>query len=128
MNITKKTFCEIIKLIQEQDKINTEVGDALEKVCDSWVIYGTKDSYRKALNILLKELIDDDFGTISWWLYEDVEKKVYSSTTGKVLVHIKTSEDLYDYLIKEKKRVANKKKRTKPKSKSEAKRVKKQKK
>ena len=111
MNITKKTFCEIIKLIQEQDKINTEVGDALEKVCDSWVIYGTKDSYRKALNILLKELIDDDFGTISWWLYEDVEKKIYSTKTKKVLVHLKTSEDLYDYLIKEKRSIEKEKKK-----------------
>jgi hypothetical protein len=97
--LSKETFCKIISLIQEQDQINSEVNEALEKVCDSWVMYGHKDKYRQALDLLLKEIIDDDFGSISWWLYEEVEKKVFKND-GTVL-ELKTSEDLYDFLVEQ---------------------------
>lgn len=99
--INKKTFVEIIKLIKEQEKIDDDFSTALETICDSWCLYGTKNKAYKALMIVLKEVFDDKGDWISWWLYEDVKKEVYiESFKGKKTIPLKTPEQLYDFLIK----------------------------
>lgn len=104
--INKKIFIRIIKSIQEQDKIDDDLGKALETVCDSYCMYGTKNKKYDALHILLKEVFNDKGDWISWWLYEAVDKYVYiDSFRGKKKLSLKTVEQLYDFLIQNMKRV-----------------------
>jgi len=97
--ISKKTFVEVIKAIQEQDEIDSAFGKALETVCDSWCIYGTMDKQHGALAKVLTEIFQDEGDWISWWLFEDVEKVVTYSDKRKKTV-LKTPEQLYDFLLK----------------------------
>jgi hypothetical protein len=46
---------------------------------------------------LLEELLHDKNDTISWWLYEDVEKVITFSDGRKW--SLITTKDLYDYLV-----------------------------
>lgn len=96
--ISKKTFVEIINLIKQQDIIDENFCKALETVCDSSCIYGTKNLKYNALMILLKEIFNDKGCWISWWIYEDVKKYVYFKNGKKKLID--TPEKLYDFLIK----------------------------
>jgi hypothetical protein len=99
--ISKQLFCKILKLIKEQDEIDDNFSKALETLCDSYCIYGTKNKKYEALFIILKDLFNDKGDWISWWLYEDVEKNIYiDSLKGKKKILIKTPEALYDLLIK----------------------------
>ena len=100
--INKKTFMEVMKLIKEQEKIDDDFGKALETICDSWCLYGTKNKAYKALMIVLKEMFDDKNDMIEWWLYEDVEKFLYNKN-GKKSSDLTTSAKLYEYLIRSKK-------------------------
>src|SRR6056297_1487491 len=97
--IKKETFIKIIDMIKEQNETNNKVGEALELVCDSWVMYGLKDKYKDALMLLLEEIFNDTDDWIGWWLYEDVEKVVtYTDSDEKDILD--TPEQLYDFLIK----------------------------
>jgi len=95
--ISKKTFIKVLKLIKEQAKINSKVGEALELVCDSWVMYGFKDKNSEALYLVLQELLDPTSDWIGWWLWEDVEKVVTYEDGGKI--KLDTAGQLYDFLI-----------------------------
>jgi len=97
--IKKETFVNVLNLIKEQDETNSEVGKALELICDSWVMYGFKDKYKDALNLLLNEIFDDkESDWIGWWLYEDVEKKI-TFNDDRNEIYLNTAEDLYDFLL-----------------------------
>lgn len=97
--VTKETFIKIIKLIQEQDKIDEEISNALEKICGSWVLFGTEHKVKRALFLLLNATINDEFDTISWWLYENVEKFIYDKE-GNIIENLTSVDALYAYLIK----------------------------
>ncbi len=73
--ISKEIFLKIVTLIKEQDAIDEEVSKALEKVCGSWVMFNTDNKKYDALLLILKETIKDSDDLISWFLYEDVDKK-----------------------------------------------------
>jgi len=97
--IKKETFKKVIKLVQEQEKIDYNFSKALETVCDTWCIYGTNNKYSDALFLLLEEIFQDkECDIISWWLYENVKKEIYLEN-GEV-IEIKNLDDLYDYLVK----------------------------
>jgi len=103
--ITKEVFIKIMGQIQKQDKIDKEVSKSLELVCDSWVMFNTKNLKYDALLHLLKEIFNDEGEWIGWWLYETCSKKVIYRNihTGKDVEDDLTEvEDLYDFLIKNK--------------------------
>lgn len=99
--VSKETFIKIIELIQEQDKIDQEIGTALEKMCGSWVLFGTEHKIKKALFLLLDATINDKFDTISWWLYENVDKFIYDKK-GNIIEDLTSVDALHNYLIKNK--------------------------
>lgn len=100
--ITKQLFSSIINNIIEQDKINQKVADALELVCDSWILYGTKDKKERSLFTLLETVMNDTTELISWWIYEDVDKFVYEDD-NKTYYDLTNVSALYDYLVDKKK-------------------------
>ena len=89
-------FDKIISAIKEQDKIDQDVSDALELVCDSWVMFNTKNKKYEVLGELLKAAMQDEGEYISWWLYEDVKKVVW---VYKKKIDVSTTKKLYDFLL-----------------------------
>lgn len=97
--LSKNEFVEVIKSIQEQDKINEEVSKALKKVIDGYFVYGSENRWLVSLlKTLAVMFADTELKTIEWWLYEDVEKIITDDGVDHL---IDTPEALYDYLITE---------------------------
>jgi len=94
--ISKELFVQIINNIQIQEKIDNEFAKALETVCDSYCLYGTKNKIYSSLLLLLKEIFKDSEDYIGWWLYEDVPKIIYINKKKR---KVNTLELLYDFLI-----------------------------
>ena len=68
--ISKELFCTAIHLLKEQESIDDEFGRALQKVGNGHFAYGTENKYRKALLMVLKDAINDQYDFIDWWLFE----------------------------------------------------------
>jgi len=94
--ITFDLFDKIITAIKEQDKVDQDVSDALELVCDSWVMFNTKNKKYEVLGELLKEVMQDEGDWISWFLYEDVKKVCW---VKKKEINLSTTKKLYDFLL-----------------------------
>ena len=82
--IDKDMFCKILNSIQEHNKTNSILSDMIEQhLCTASFCY--VDHGCKLTNLLIDILVKAfDLGEyehfsndISWWLYEDVEKKFY---------------------------------------------------
>ena len=96
--ISKKFFCTVLGMIREQEAIDEEFGEALQKVGNGHFVFGTENKYRQALLMLLKETIYDRFDYIEWWLYEGApDYEVWSADESKKWV-LKEPEALYDYI------------------------------
>ena len=98
--ISFELFDKIIAAIKEQDEIDRKVDDALELICDSYVMMNTKNKIYGVLFELLKEVMEDKGDYIGWWLYEDVRKVVW---VQKKKIDVSTTKKLYDFLVKNKK-------------------------
>ena len=95
--ITYELFDKIINAIKEQDKVDQDVSDALGLVCDSWVMFNTKNKKYEVLGELLKAVMQDDGDWVGWWLYEDVKKVCW---VKKKKIDLSTTKKLYDFLVK----------------------------
>ena len=76
--------------------------------------------YLETAGIIFDELMMSEFGEegadlVSWWMYEDVDHKLYEPSEenrtwryadeepeGKVIADLNNIEDLYDYIVKNK--------------------------
>lgn len=98
--ISKELFCKTIADIQTQDERMHEFDNALNKICDSSVVFDADNLYLSALLRLLKEELDDRADTIEWWLYDGVRKCIwYDFKDGRRMRYdMPTAESLYDYL------------------------------
>ena len=99
MPISKDLFIQILEMMQKQVEIDNEVGRALELVCDNAIVYGTENLYYKALLKLLKHCCNDFYNYIEWWLYDNVEKKIYSIDQNTVLYDVESVEDFYNFIV-----------------------------
>lgn len=99
--ITKETFCKVLALIKEQGEINEQFNKALDLVGDGHFVYDTENRYLKGLLLLLKEVMDDKYDYIGWWLYEATDDyTVYAQDDSRSWC-LKESEALYDFIINE---------------------------
>ena len=101
--MTKKLFVEIINLIKQQDELDRKVSEGIELINSSYTILEMDKYTRKALYLLLESIFGESgLDNISWWLYEKVDKIIYSKDKkGKITNEkkIETTEDLYDYCM-----------------------------
>lgn len=99
--ISKKMFLEIIRAVRREEEKNERMTDMASEVFDGHFVARENPSM-SMLFLLLKELIDP-YEYVLWWLYEDVEKKVWfnSETDKKVEIDLTTPEQLYDFLKEE---------------------------
>ena len=88
-----KVFKEVITKFQE-------VQEKCQKLYDLGIDLSNsiENDYSEIITLILKShygLEGEDM--ISWWLYEDVEKVLYSSNTNKIIRKLKTIEQLWKY-------------------------------
>jgi hypothetical protein len=95
MRIKKELFCEIIELTQKQEKRDEEISEAMSNYTNSFVSFG-HTTVKEALMRLLREVMGDTDDFIGWWLYEDVEKKVWLKDGTEI--SLLTVGELYDFL------------------------------
>ena len=95
--ISKKLFIKTIENIQKQREKVSRFNDALDEICDGWPIFDTNNLYLESLLDILKEIFHDDNDWIEWWLYEEVEKKVWYDDGTEI--DIAEPEDFYNFLI-----------------------------
>lgn len=100
--IPYELFEKTIQKIQAKDESDHKVTKLLDSMCDGYPIFGVDNGFTVAMLNLLKVGMQDMGDTISWWLYEDVEKVIWWQEDGKeVECHLETIRDLYDYLVRE---------------------------
>ena len=99
--MTREKFKEMIYNIEEY---NDFVDELYKLKID---IYNCK--YTEYAGIFFDELMKSEFGEegldlVSWWLYEDVDHKIYAANQeeemlhGEVIADLNNIDDLYDYL------------------------------
>ena len=99
--ISKKTFVNTIKNIRKQEKRASDFTKALNIYCDGHPVFDSNNLYLKSLLIVLEEIFNDQYETIEWWLWENVEKKVWVNygKEDQYEIDLSTPEQLYDYLV-----------------------------
>ena len=110
--ITLEQFKKIINTIREQDKIDSEINNALQKICGSWVMFQTDNKVYPLVPMLLKEIFNDKCDWINYWTQECSFGENYGKGKGQLCAYekngeyidIKTIEKLYKYLVKESKK------------------------
>lgn len=105
--ITKELFLKIIRKIQDGDKRVERASDALNSLTDGYAIINIHSDYEDALLELFATAMKDDDNIIEWWLYENVEKKIwlqpnskYNDSDEEIEIDVSIPELLYDFLIK----------------------------
>ena len=97
--ISKDLFCKAMKMLLEQDKIDNEFSNILQKYGNGFLPFGADNKCREALLLVLKEGINDQYNYIDWWLYEGApDYEIWSADQSKKWV-LKDLGDLYDYIV-----------------------------
>lgn len=106
--MTKERFKDLVYMMLEHNEFYDKLYDL--------GIDTINCKYLETAGVFFDELIKTEFGVdgadlIIWWMYEDVDHKIYESTGegngwyypgeevhGKVIADLNNIDDLYDYL------------------------------
>ena len=93
--ITKKRFKELVYMMLEHDEIYDKLYDL--------GIDAINCKHLEFAGIFFNELMKKEFGDdgaelISWWMYEDVDHKIYADNKEEVIADLNNIDDLYIYL------------------------------
>lgn len=97
MMIPKKMFVEVIENIRKEEEKARKFAKALDIYADGHFIWDADNLYLKSLMDILERIFHDNYDTISWFIWEDVEKKIWLADGTEI--DVSTPEKLYDYLI-----------------------------
>ena len=97
LSLSKETFCKALELIREQEKIDDEFSDALQKVGNGYFVFGTENRFHEALLMVLKEVLGDQYDYIGWWLYE-ASDYIVETADGYQRWDLREPGALYDFL------------------------------
>ena len=92
--LSEENFVKAINELLALKNDEEELRKAFKKFDPDWnsISFGR---YETLVVNILKDAIDDKYDYISWWLYEDVEKKVWSDDKEFIL---ETPQQLYKYI------------------------------
>lgn len=98
--ISKDDFVEALVNIKASLDTLDDFNDTMDKFMDGYCIITIADKPIATAIRLLEMLVGDErdrYGsTISWWIYEEVEKVL---TVDGVEIDVSTPEKLYDYFV-----------------------------
>lgn len=97
MMIPKKMFVETIENIRKEEEKLDKFNQALYEISDGYPIFNPNNLYLKSLLDILEYIFHDTAETIQWYLYENVEKKIWLADGTEI--DVSTPEKLYDYLV-----------------------------
>lgn len=106
--MTKRYFVDIINALREandlQDKIAELMKSARDNIQNDFMnAAGLMICHEDIVVLLLAEIMEDEYETISWWIYETdygrKEAKIYDKEGENVVVTLDTPEKLYEYLM-----------------------------
>lgn len=111
IKISKEDFVANLLLIQKGLEKSENFDKAMSDFTDSYFVNSIGVDWLTASTNLLSLSVgdtDDGHGTmIEWFLYEDVDKKIYLSPNSKynktdkeIEIDVSTPELLYDYFVK----------------------------
>ena len=104
VKISEELFIDMLKRIKEEYERILKFDKAMSEISDSFFICNAGEGYLNALLDLLEDVMNDKsdpkYGSmIGWWLWEDVEKKVWWEEDGEEKeLDLTTPESLYKYL------------------------------
>lgn len=94
--ISKEGFIEYIKKKRDIDDLCLNVYTASNNTID---LANYIDLMNKPLEIIEKFFFSPiELDYITWYLYENVDKKIYNSQDKSLIAELKTDDDLWDYL------------------------------
>jgi hypothetical protein len=99
--MTKKKFKELVRMMLEHNEFYDKLYDlGIDTInCKYSGIAGLFFD-----ELMAKEFGDDGLDLISWWMYEDVDHKIYAESQeeemahGEVIADLNDIDDLYVYL------------------------------
>ena len=94
INITKEDFVKNLTIYQQEWETICGIDDFIEKFADSHVVINPTPAMERLLEITVKGMEDKD-DWITWYLFEEVEKKVETEFGD---YHINSLEDLYYFM------------------------------
>ena len=92
--ISKATFVKTLQNIQKHLSEEEAFSDSIAKYFSCYPPVRERDYALTAIFQVLKEIIDP-YDYVLWWLFEDVEKKVWIDDKE---LDVSTPEKLYDFL------------------------------
>jgi hypothetical protein len=104
VKISETVFVETLKRIKEEYERILKFDKALSEISDSFFICNAGEGYLNALLDLLEDVMNDKSSPkydsyIRWWLFDDVEKKIWFEDKGeRTEINLTTPEALYKYL------------------------------
>lgn len=96
--ISKKVFCNALRMIKEQEATDEQFSNALNLVGDGHFVFGVENKYLLALRDVLKETVNDQYDYIGWWLYEATDNFDVWEADYTLKYCLKEPEALYDYI------------------------------
>lgn len=109
--MTREDFKSNIKMMQELNTLYEKLYDlGIDTInCKAFEYAGVFFD-----QLIMKEFGEENYDLVSWWLYEDVDHKIYECTDetkewyfpgeeihGKVIADLNDIDDLYNYITKE---------------------------
>ena len=95
--MTKERFKELVYLMEEHNELYDKLGDLGIDVinCKEMEIPGLFFD-----EIMRNEFGEDGLDFIIWWMYEDVDHKIYENEEihGRIIADLNNIDDLYDYI------------------------------
>ena len=100
--MTKEMFKELVYMMLEYNELYDKLYDL--------GIDAINCKYLETTGVFFDELMRSEFGVdgadlVSWWMYEDVDHKIYAANQeeemihGEVIADLNNIDDLYDYIV-----------------------------
>ena len=92
--LNQRDFVSFIKAIKKEEKRLYEIGRNLESLGDGFIVI--ENPLIESIVKFLETAMEDDCNYINWWLFEDIDKKVWLEDGTEI--DLSTPQKLYKFL------------------------------
>lgn len=97
--LKRETFVNAIEKIKQYEALMDKLRVTLREFGDYAPYLGFDSLHLSVLLDVLKDAMNDEYGYISWWLYEDLDHTISWTEDGKEYSRdLNDVNSLYDYL------------------------------